>query len=82
VIEIAGLMTPEDLARFRMAYARTSSIESGVSGYSPREAEEAIIALWKLTEELARRYSLETAVGWYFDPYLGHIWREDCGCDH
>jgi hypothetical protein len=76
VIEIADKLSAEDLGRFRMALARNSAIEYGVAGYSPREAEESYMALWKMVEEFTNTYGLDEALNWNFDPHLGHIWRE------
>jgi len=57
-----GILSAEDLNRWRMICARQRGIEARASNYSRNEIEAAFIDEWRLMAEFSETYHIPTGV--------------------
>ena len=69
----AGILEDQELARWRMVMANKELADNAHHAQSSGEAYQAYIEYFKMAGDLIKKYGVDSTASWYISPFTGEI---------
>lgn len=75
---VLGIMSDEDLSRYRISLAKMLAVESKPDAYGAADIEQAYMGLWRMQGEVLNKFGVDApGNGWAIDHVTGKVGYEE-----